>query len=73
VFFTLYFQRQIIKSQFSLYDQTIRDMKDAYESNEEPADEDEELGDINEVERRNLSSLLLIDYQMVDLMNSNGD
>jgi hypothetical protein len=72
VFFTLYFQRQIIKSQFSLYDQTIRDMKDAYESNEEPA-EDEELGDINEVERRNLSSLLLIDYQMVDLMNSNGD
>jgi hypothetical protein len=71
VFFTLYFQRQIIKSQFSLYDQTIRDMKDAYESNE-PA-EDEELGDINEVERRNLSSLLLIDYQMVDLMNSNGD
>jgi hypothetical protein len=70
VFFTLYFQRQIIKSQFSLYDQTIRDMKDAYESNE-PADE--ELGDINEVERRNLSSLLLIDYQMVDLMNSNGD
>ena len=72
MFFTLYFQRQIIKSQFSLYDQTIRDMKDAYESNEEPA-EDEELGDINEVERRNLSSLLLIDYQMVDLMNSNGD
>jgi hypothetical protein len=45
-------------------------MKDAYESNEAA---DEELGDINEVERRNLSSLLLIDYQMVDLMNSNGD
>jgi hypothetical protein len=45
-------------------------MKDSYESNEAP---DEELGDINEVERRNLSSLLLIDYQMVDLMNSNSD
>ena len=45
-------------------------MKDSYESNEAP---DEDLGDINEIERRNLNSLLLIDYQMVDLMNSNSD
>jgi hypothetical protein len=59
VFFTLYFQKQIIKSRFSLYDQTVRDMKDSYESNEAP---DEELGDINEIERKNLNSLLLIDF-----------
>jgi hypothetical protein len=45
-------------------------MKDAYESNEAP---DEDLGDINEIERRNLNSLLLIDFQMVDMMNSNSD
>jgi hypothetical protein len=45
-------------------------MKDAFESNEEP---DEDLGDVNEIERRNLSSLLLIDFQMVDLMNTNSD
>ena len=45
-------------------------MKDAYESNEPP---DEDLGDINEIERRNLNSLLLIDFQMVDSMNSNCD
>lgn len=40
----------------------VRDMKDGYESNEEP---DEYFGcgdDINEVQRRNLKSLLLIDY-----------
>jgi len=34
-------------------------MKDAYESNEPP---DEDIGDINEIERRNLNSLLLIDF-----------
>jgi len=45
-------------------------MKNAYESNELP---DEEMGDINEIERRNLNSLLLIDFQMVDLMNTNSD
>ena len=45
-------------------------MKDPFESNEPP---DEIIGDINEFERRNLASLLLIDYQMVDLMNSNSD
>jgi hypothetical protein len=28
---------------------------------------------VNEIERRNLSSLLLIDFQMVDLMNTNSD
>ena len=46
IFFTTYFQRQIVKSQFSLYDQTVRDMKDAYESNETA---DDEYGDINEI------------------------
>ena len=45
-------------------------MKDAYESNEPP---DEDLGDINEITRRNLKSLMLIDFQMVDFMNSNMD
>jgi hypothetical protein len=45
-------------------------MKDSYESNE-PVDE--EVGDVNEIERRNLNSLLLIDFQMVDSMNSNSD
>ena len=34
-------------------------MKDAYESNEAP---DEETGDINEIQRRNLQSLMLIDF-----------
>jgi hypothetical protein len=70
VFFTLYFQKQIIKSQFSLYDHTVRDMKDQFEPNEPP---DEDLGDINEIERRNLNSLLLIDLKMVDMMNTNSD
>ncbi len=45
-------------------------MKNPYEQNE-PFDD--EIGDINEIERRNLNSLLLIDFQMVDLMNSNSD
>jgi hypothetical protein len=45
-------------------------MKDAYESNE-PGDDD--IGDINEIERRNLNSLLMIDFQMIDIMNSNSD
>jgi hypothetical protein len=45
-------------------------MKDPYESNEAP---DEEIGDVNEIERRNLNSLLLIDFQMIDYMNSNSD
>jgi hypothetical protein len=71
VFSTLYFQKQIIKSRFSTYDETVRDMKDQYESNEPPPDDD--LGDINEIERRNLNSLLLIDFKMVDMMNSNCD
>ena len=44
-------------------------MKDQYEANEV----DEEMGDVNEIERRNLGSLLLIDFQMVDLFNSNSD
>ena len=70
VFFSMYFQKQIIKSRFSVYDQTVRDMKDAYESNEPP---DDDIGDINEIERRNLNSLLLIDFKMVDMMNSNSD
>ncbi|CDW75700.1 UNKNOWN [Stylonychia lemnae] len=70
IFFTTYFQRQIIKSQFSIYDATVRDMKDAYESNEEV---DDDVGDLNEIQRRNLKSLMLIDFQMVDHFNSNQD
>jgi hypothetical protein len=42
-----------------VYDATVRDMKDAYECNEPP---DEEIGDINEITRRNLKSLMLIDF-----------
>lgn len=64
VFFTMYFQKQIIKSQFGLYDHTAR---------QEDEGPDEELGDVNEVERRNLAGLLLIDFQMTDLMNTNSD
>jgi hypothetical protein len=45
-------------------------MKDSFDANEAP---DEDIGDINEIERRNLNSLLLIDFQMVDMMNSNSD
>lgn len=45
-------------------------MKDAFDSNEPP---DEDIGDINEIERRNLNSLLLIDFHMVDMLNSNSD
>ena len=45
-------------------------MKDPFEANEPP---DEDMGDVNEIERRNLSSLLLIDFQMIDMMNTNSD
>jgi hypothetical protein len=34
-------------------------MKDAFEANET---NDDEIGDINEIERKNLNSLLLIDF-----------
>ena len=54
-----------VNSQFMT--QTVRDMKDSYESNEG------EEQDINEIQRRNLKSLLLIDFQMVDMLNSNND
>jgi len=64
MFFTMYFQKQVIKSQFGLYDHTVRQEDD-------PPDDD--LGDVNEVERRNLCSLLLIDFQLADLMNTNSD
>lgn len=46
-------------------------MKNQYEANE--AGDDDDLRDINEIERRNLNSLLLIDFKMVDMMNSNSD
>lgn len=45
-------------------------MKDAYESNEII---DDDTSDINEIQRRNLKSLLLIDFQMVDMFNTNSD
>ena len=45
-------------------------MKNTYDTNEPP---DDKMGDINEIERRNLNSLLLIDFHMVDMMNSNSD
>ena len=50
-------------------------MKDAYESNETAGDGDDDggEGDINEIQRRNLKSLLLIDFQMIDSFNSNHD
>ncbi len=40
-------------------------MKNQYEANE--AGDDDDLRDINEIERRNLNSLLLIDFKMVNL------
>jgi hypothetical protein len=47
-------------------------MKDPYESNE-PDLLNDGSSDINEIQRRNLKSLLLIDFSMVDMFNTNHD
>jgi len=57
VFFLTYLQKQIIKGTFQSYDFTVADPAEATEG------EDTET---NEIQKRSLRSLLLIDFELVD-------
>ena len=87
VYFTVFYQKQVIESSFNRYNQMQRDPHQSTKISTDDQNskyraminrlyekfDSDFAQDFSEIQKRNLKSLLMVDFMLVDLQNTNAD